>query len=78
MTTYEDQQYQLNQTTESWSRLTHQPEEFLDWSEASSTYVGEDCLIRPQWEKMLQSLETPGKGEAWWGGGPHSPRKGRE
>ena len=42
----------------------------LGWTEGPGTYIAEDCLVSPQWEKMhliLQRLEAPGKGEAWCG-----------
>ena len=41
----------------------------MSWSEAPSTYIAEDCLVWPQWEKMhltLERLEVPGTEEAWW------------
>ena len=40
------------------------------WSEAPSTYIAEDCLVYPQWERtclILEKLEAPGKIDAWWG-----------
>jgi hypothetical protein len=39
--------------------------------EAPSTYITEDFLVWPQWEKMLslilERLEAPVKGEDWGG-----------
>ena len=66
-TPQEDQQYQLTQTPGSSQRLNHQSEACTGWSKAPGTYVAEDCLIWPQWEKTPNPLrlEAAGSGETF-------------
>jgi hypothetical protein len=50
-------------------------------SKAPGTYIGDVCLVWPQWEKMLlipERLEVPGKWEAWWWWREHSLEGKRE
>jgi hypothetical protein len=37
---------------------------YRSWSKAKDTNTSEDCLVWPQWEKMLLTLESL---EAPWG-----------
>jgi hypothetical protein len=47
-TPQEDQQCQLTQTPgSSTNQIAH-----MGWSQASYTFVVEDCLVWPQWAKM--------------------------
>lgn len=41
---------------------------YMSWSEALDTYVAEDWLVWPLWERMLLILQrhvTPGSGDTW-------------
>jgi hypothetical protein len=72
LTLQEDQQSQLTWTPEIAQALGHQPGSIHSWYEAHNTYTAEDYWAWVQSEKMhltLKSLEAPGYGEVWWGGG---------
>jgi hypothetical protein len=47
------------------------------WSKAPDTYIAENCVVWPQWEKIhpiLERFEAPRKRDAW--GGEH-PLRGK-
>jgi hypothetical protein len=47
----------------------------MSWSEAPNTYIAEDCLVWPQWEKTCLTLE---RGVLGHGGHPLRDRKEEE
>ena len=65
-TQYEEQQSQLTWTPEISHTMSYQPGNIHRLVEGPVTYIAEDCLVLPQWEKthhILKRLEVPGRME---------------
>jgi len=56
--------------------LRYQPGSIHELVLGPETFIAEEWLTWPQWEKYLiiQRLETPRKGKAWWWWWGHSLR----